>query len=394
MVAAQPSRRRILIVSSYFPPHVGGVEVVVEHHARALALAGHRTVVATTRTDRSAPVRENAGGYEVLRLPASNVIEDRSRVPYPVVSPAFCRALWRLVRWADLVHVHDVIYQPPQVAAVLAGLLRRPLCVTQHAGPAKHERRLVVGVERLSSLVAGRHIWRRAARVCAHNQLIYDHLRRHGVAAERIVRTENGVDTTTFAPGPVTDDPGLRARLRLPAGRPLVLFVGRLVRQKGFEQLIAAADDAYHIVLAGPGRPPDPLPATVTCVGPVRHGDLAQLYRMADVFVLPAVGEVFPLVVQEAMACGLPVVTTDDPRYDTYGVDRQLVQLVSPDPAALRRAILTVISAPELRQRMSAYSRRFALERFDWRTNQTALLRMYDGVIAERVGRRPARAAT
>jgi D-inositol-3-phosphate glycosyltransferase len=389
VLAAQTSRR-ILIVSSYFPPHVGGVEVVVQHQANALALAGHRVVVATTRTDRSAPAREDVGGYVVRRLPASNVIEDRSRVPYPLVSPTFCQVLWRLVRSADLVHVHDVIYQPPQIAALFAHVLRRPLCVTQHTGPATHENRLVVAGARLSSLVAGRFIWRRAARVCAHNQLIYDHLRHHGVRTERIVRTENGVDTTAFAPGPVTDESGLRARLGLPANRPLVLFVGRLVRQKGFERLIAAAGDEYHIVLVGPGEPPDRLPATVTCTGSVRHDDLAQLYRMADVFALPAVGEVFPLVVQEAMACGLPVVTTDDPRYDTFGMDRRLVQLVSPDPAALRRAILAITSAPELRQRMSEYSRRFALERFDWRLNQTVLLQMYDGVIAERAGREPA----
>jgi D-inositol-3-phosphate glycosyltransferase len=157
-----------------------------------------------------------------------------------------------------------------------------------------------------------------------------------------------------------------------------VLFVGRLVRQKGYERLIAAAGPGYHVVLAGSGRPAHPLPAGVSFLGPVERADLVALYRLATVFVLPSAGEIFPLVVQEAMACGLPIVTTDDRRYHAYDLDRRLFSLVEPRPDELRRAILAILADRELRRRMGEHSRRFALAHFDWRINQQALARLYD----------------
>ncbi len=371
---------RILIVSTYFPPHVGGVEVVAQNQARCLAAAGHGVTVATTRTGPAAPDREALDGYEVVRLPASNLLERRTGIPYPVVGPAFYRTLRRLCADSDVVHVHDVLYQPPQLAARLARRAGKPLVVTQNIGPVRHDRRLVRGVEALTRATAGRYVWRAARRVTAHNQLVYEHLRAHGVPADRIVRTGNGIDTAVFAPGSPRDPAGWRDRLGLPAGKPVVLFVGRLIQQKGYPELVAAAGPEYHVVLAGPGTPPEQLPPGVSYAGPVPRDELVDLYRLADVFVHPSAGEVFPLVVQEAMACGVPVVTTDDPRYAGYRVDRDLIRLVPADRRSLRAAILAVLADPSLRRRMAGYGRRFAVERFEWRRNQSALLELYEGL--------------
>lgn len=366
----------ILIVSSYFPPHIGGVEVVAQQQARSLARAGHTVVVVTTRTPTKTPGRERADGYDVVRLPANNLLERRTGVPYPVVGARFLRTLRRLVRWSDVVHVHDVLYQPVQAAAFYAHRFARPLYVTQHIGHVHHPRRAVRTAARLSARVAGGLIWRRARRVVAHNPMFTDYLLAHGVPRERIVTTPNGIETAVFAPGPVRDN-GLRARLGLPDGRPLALFVGRLVPRKGYEQLIAAADDAYHIVLAGSGKPARPLPDGVFCTGPVPRADLVDLYRLADVFVLPSLGEIFPLVVQEAMACGLPIVATYDERYDSYGIDRGRLCLIRPEAAEIRRALRAVVGDPDLAHKMSEYSRHLAVQHFDWQTNQQSLLGLY-----------------
>jgi glycosyltransferase involved in cell wall biosynthesis len=375
---------RVLIVSTYFPPHLGGVEVVAQSQARSLAAAEHHVTVATTRADPASPRRERVDGYDVVRLPASNVLERRTGIPYPLVGPAFCRALHRLVGSCDVVHVHDVLYQPSQVAAVLAQRAAKPLFVTQNIGPVRHHRRLVRGVEWLSRATGGQYTWRRAHRITAHNQLVYEHLRGNGVPAERIVPTLNGIDTTAFAPGPVRNAQRWRDALSLPADKPIVLFVGRLVRQKGYSALIQAAGPDYQIVLAGAGTPPHPPPRGVTFVGPVPRHELVDLYRLADVFVHPSAGEVFPLVVQEAMACAVPVVTTDDPRYDGYRVNRWLLRLVSPDPDSLRAAITAVLADSDLRRRMAVYGRRYAVEHFEWRHNQAALLGMYHDAVTGR----------
>jgi D-inositol-3-phosphate glycosyltransferase len=376
---------RILIVSSYFPPHVGGVEVVAQRQARLLAAAGHDVAVATCRSAPAAPDFERRDGYTVRRLPASTVVERRLGIPYPMIGPGFVRALRRLVAWCDIVHLHDVLYQPPQAAAVLAGLARRPVYATQHVGPVNHPHPVVRGIERLIGAAAGRLIWRRAHRVVSYNPMVAAHLRAHGVPAAKIAHGGIGVDLTAFAPGRTrpADDARLRADLGLPPAVALALFVGRIVEKKGYHHLVRAAGPGCHLVLVGPGRPPGDLPG-VTFVGPLPGETLARLYRIAHLFVLPSAGEIFPIAAQEAMASGLPVVLTDSPRYDPYAVDRRLLRLVAPEPGVLRRTIAEIVGDDELRHRMGAYSRLFAETHFDAAAGERDLVTLYDAPAAHR----------
>jgi D-inositol-3-phosphate glycosyltransferase len=335
-------------------------------------------VVATTRSAAGLPARERLGGYTVERLPAAHVVERRLRIPYPLVGLAFGRALRRLVQWSDAVHVHDVLYLPSQLAAVFARRAWKPLYATQHVGPVNHPSRFVAGIEQLVTTVAGSYIWRQAQQVVSYNRMVEEHLRANDVPADRILRATIGIDTERFSPAPAD-------RLAVsPEAKPMVLFVGRLVPKKGFHHLVEAASPEYQIVAAGSGTPPAGIPETVTCVGPVSRDELIAWYRQATVFVLPSSGEMFPLVVQEAMACGLPVVLTDDPRYDDYGVDRSLLRLVPQDPEALRDAIRQIVADAGLRTRMSEYSRRMAVERFDAHLSRKVQVTVYDSV------RRPA----
>jgi D-inositol-3-phosphate glycosyltransferase len=373
---------RVLVVSTYFPPHVGGVEVVAERQARVLSRAGHDVVVATSRWDPAQPAHEVRDGYQVHRLPANNTIERRLGIPYPVIGPGHWRALRRLTRWSDVVHLHDVLYQPPQAAAVLAVLAGRPVYATQHVGPVNHPHPLVRTVERSIGAVAGRLIWRRARRVVSYNPMVTAHLRSHGVPADRIAQSSIGVDTRTFSPGPADD--GLRHKLGLPDSVPLALFVGRMVDKKGHHHVVRAAAAGHHIVLAGSGRPVEPLPPGVTFLGPLPRERLIALYRLAAVFVLPSSGEVFPIAAQEAMASGLPVILTDSPRYDAYGVDRTLLRLVAPEPAVLRDAITAILADPGLRRRMGAYSRQLAETHFDAAAAESALVTLYDQPVLPR----------
>jgi D-inositol-3-phosphate glycosyltransferase len=376
---------RILIVSSYFPPHVGGVEVVAEQQARVLAGAGHDVVVATSQANRDELAVEQRDGYRVRRLPVTNVVERRLGIPYPVAGRGHWRVMRTLVHWSHVVHVHDVLYQPPQIAAALASAAGRPLYATQHVGPVNHPHPLVRLVEWTVSRVAGRHIWNRSRRIVSYNPMVDAHLSANGVPAERIVRSIIGVDTERYAPGPVDRDAVLSS-FGLPPGVPLVLFVGRLVDKKGYRHLLRAAGPGHHIALAGSGRPAEPLPEGVTFVGPVPRARLIELYRAASAFVLPSYGEVFPIAAQEAMACGLPVVLTDSPRYDAYAVDRRLVRLIPAEPGAVRRAVGDILSDDALRRDMGRYSRRLAEAHFDAAAGRSALLRLYDESLPELEG--------
>jgi D-inositol-3-phosphate glycosyltransferase len=366
---------RILIVSTYFPPHVGGVEVVVQRQAELLAAAGHDVVVATSRDDPAQPAEERRDGYRIHRLPVRNEFEQRLGIPYPIIGRHHWRGLRALVHDCDVVHLHDVLYQPPQAAAVLAARAGRPVYATQHVGPVNHPHPVVRGVERMVDAVAGRWIRTRARRVVAYNPMTADHLRERGVAAHRIAHAATGVDTDVFSPG---RDGLTRAAFGLPDRTPLVLFVGRLVDKKGYQHLLQAVGPEHHVVLVGSGRPAGPLPPGATFLGPLSRSRLIPLYRAATVFVLPSTGEVFPIAAQEAMACGVPVVLTDSPSYAAWRPDRDLLRLVAPEPAVLRRTIDEIVGDPVLRRRMAAYSRRFAETHFDHAAGADALVTLYD----------------
>jgi glycosyltransferase involved in cell wall biosynthesis len=282
-----------------------------------------------------------------------------------------------LVRWAEAVHVHDVLYQPPQIAAVLATAAGRPLYTTQHVGPVNHPHPLVRGVERTVGRIAGRYIWQRSRRIVSYNPMVDAHLGAHGVPADRIVRSSIGVDTSRYAPGPVDRDAVLAA-VGLPTGVPLILFVGRLVDKKGYRHLLRAAGPHYHIALVGSGHPAEPLPPGVTFLGPLPRHRLVELYRAATAFVLPSHGEVFPIAAQEAMACGLPVILTDSPRYDPYGVDRRLIRLIPDEPASVRQAIADVLGDDGLRREMGRHARHLAVTLFDAAAGRSTAVRLYD----------------
>jgi D-inositol-3-phosphate glycosyltransferase len=120
----------------------------------------------------------------------------------------------------------------------------------------------------------------------------------------------------------------------------------------------------------------------VHVLGAVPHEELPDLYRLADVFVFPAAGEIFTLAVQEAMASGLPIVTTNDDAYAGYGLDTERIALVPPRPDELRAAVEDITADPRRSAEMGAYSLALAHERFDWEKNIGAIEDVYAGVLA------------
>jgi glycosyltransferase involved in cell wall biosynthesis len=372
------SAPRILIVTSYAAPHVGGVEVVVEQQARTLVDMGFEVTVVTSRCDRSESRHEAIDGYQVVRLSAWNGIEERLGVPFPVWGPAAPWHLLRLVLRADIVHVHDVLYVSSVLGSLAARLLGRPLFITQHVAMVEHDRAVVRWSQQLVYGTVGRLQWWLARRVTAYNPIVQEFLAGHGVPPAKVRLTYNGIDTHVFHPATdLSEVTATRQRFGLPANLPVVLFVGRLVPKKGFTKLMAAAGPQYRIALAGSGRIPDDVPEGVIFLGPVDRTDLPALYRACDVFAFPATGEMLTLSMQEAMASGLPVVTTSDPAYGAYGFDPDALALVDPEPANLRAVFEQILADPHRRNRMSGRARETALNRFDWRRNAEQLTADY-----------------
>jgi glycosyltransferase involved in cell wall biosynthesis len=261
----------------------------------------------------------------------------------------------------DVVHAHGLRSGAFAVLALL-GLPRRArpaLVVTVHNGPPEG---------RLNQIVYGtleRICARRSDLVLAASADLTERMRALGAANAR------QFDVPAGPPEPPSAAAVARARADIGAdGRPVVLAVGRLARQKGFDVLIAAAarwrdrSPAPLTVIAGGGPlaaelagQAEALRADVVLLG--ERDDVPALLALADVFALPSRWEARALVVQEALRAGRPVVATRTG--GTPGLTGEDAAILVPpeDPDALAAAVSAVLDDPDRAARL----RRAAVER-------------------------------
>lgn len=179
--------------------------------------------------------------------------------------------------------------------------------------------------------------------------------------------------------------------------RPTILCVSRLLEGKGVLELVRAlplvrSQTPCRLVLAGDGPESERARALaqelrvgpfVELPGYVVGRELANLYRSADVFALPtSLSEGFPMVIMEAMAAGLPIVTTASRGPVDHLVDGQNVLFVPPrDPPALAAKLARLLTDPELRRRMGDANRQKARE-FDADAVAAEYLEALEGIVA------------
>jgi glycosyltransferase involved in cell wall biosynthesis len=327
-----------MIVTDQYEPMVGGVPTVTRDLARGLSDRGHAVAVVAPSATRRGRLDRPAGGPAVDR---------RGSVPWPwyegqrlgLLPPGPAREL--MAGFApDVVHLHSPLTLG--VAARAAARRRHvPVVYTNHylplnVWPAAARGPARPGPGRAGAAASARDRARdgafyacvtgfanRCDQVTAPTATALRLLRDHGLRVPSQA-VSNGVDLRRFSPGP--RDAGLRSRLALPPGRPVVLSVGRLSEEKRADVLIAAMarldgdGDGPLLVLAGAGPEGDRLRSLarhygvadrVRFLGFVPDDDLPGLYRLADVFAIASQAELQSLATMAAMASGLPVVAAD-----------------------------------------------------------------------------------
>ena len=343
------SKGRLLIVTHYWPPHIGGIETVAVEQAHRLSERGWDVRVATSRLAGDRAI-ERSGPILVERFRCLNALERGFSIPVPLMSPMMLTALWSRSREVDVVVAHGHVYVGTLLAAVVARRNRKPLVLVQHSPFVDYGFALNV-LERIADRTLGRWVIRSAAAVIVVSEFTASFVR--SLASDvPIVIVRSGIDRERYSPDGRTSQ----------RERPVVLTVRRLVPRNGVDVLVdawrfAQLGDRADLSIAGSGPEEmrirymanaDP---SIQLVGYVPNDELPSLYRHADVFVLPSKsGEGFGLVVLEAMASGLPVIATKSGGVIDLVVDGINGRLVPPNDArALARALSELVDGADLR---------------------------------------------
>jgi len=120
-------------------------------------------------------------------------------------------------------------------------------------------------------------------------------------------------------------------------------------------------------------------------LGERKPDEVVEIFKSADIFVSPTKGELFTLVMQEAFACGLPVITTKEKEYEQYNLDERGIVLCDSQSATLKRELLSLAHSPDRLQFMSTYSRQLAESLFDWNKNIEQIFDVYKDANTKKV---------
>jgi len=373
-----------------FPPMGGGAGNATDNIARRLAEMGHPVSVITSRFGEQAR-HETRDGVEIARVFSwrKGIHDCGFRGAYSYLAFAVPR-LRRLIRQREFDAIHYFFGLPTGALSLLPGRHRRiPSIVSLRGSDVPYYDEHSRSVHRMNLFLrpVTRRIWRRAGRIVA----LSDGLREIARRTDKHVRIDvipNGIETDLFSPN------GSRERS---SEQPVRLIcISRLIKRKGIDHLVQALsglgrESRWNLRIVGAGRHEGELRKAVETAGLADrvdfHGycprtELPELYREADLFVLPSLAESFGMVFAEAMSCGLPILGSR-----TGGVPELVHEengiLVEPgNVAEITQALRKLISDGDLRRRMGENNRRRVLESYGWRVVAERYLQTYEEVRA------------
>jgi alpha-maltose-1-phosphate synthase len=381
-----PSRLKVALLTREYPPEVyGGAGVHVEYLARELAGLVDLTVhcQGADRPDAVAhrPWEALAGANPALATVSADL------------------TMAAAAAGADLVHSHTWYANlGGHLAALLAGI---PHVMTAHSleplRPWKAEQ--LGGGYALSSWCERVAVESAAAVIAVSDGMRSDVLACYpAVDQARVHVIRNGIDTRQYAPDHGTD---VLEKYGVEPGRPMVLFVGRITRQKGVPVLLRAAaqlDPAAQLVLCAGQPDTSELAAEVTALvdglreqrsgvvwltGMLPRREVIQLLTHATAFACPSLYEPLGIVNLEAMACGTAVAASRVGGIPEVVADGETGLLVPPDdPAALAAALNTLAGDQDLAASMGARGRDRAVAEFGWARIAAQTAELYAGLAA------------
>ena len=373
------------MVTPFFSPNIGGVETHLDDLCRYLLKRGHKISVITYQPltiRRKGQSVEVKGDLITRRIDWFGCGWFNKLEPYPLLEiiylfPALCLYTFLFVlfnrRRFDVIVTHGLIAS--LVGKFIKLTFKKCMIATVHTIYYLNTKPL------LGRIFAW--VLKSYDKILFVSEKIRREFRHFGIESNRTVVFTYWADHTRFKP---LDKDQVKKMLGLD-GKFIVLFVGRLIREKGADVLVKAARmtdknilyafitsgsyDEFRRVVKGN------IPSNVIYVGPIEYSKLHLYYNAADVFALPSVQEGQGIALLEAQATAKPVVAFDVGGVREAILDKETGLLLKPDSHELAKAILKLLADRPLREKMGRKGREFVSKNFSWDACAQRMLQIY-----------------
>jgi glycogen synthase len=387
----------VMMLSWEYPPRViGGISPHIYFLSKYLAKQDVKVYVVTCDFP-GAPAHEIIDGVEVYRIDS-----------YKSPSPDFATWVYlmnmnmqretaalmkKIGSKIDVIHAHDWLVANAGIG--LKHVFRKPLLVTMHSTEMGRRDGLHTTTEKMIHETEAWLTYESWKVICCSDYMI-SHVRyAFGLPGYKLVMVPNGVNTHNYDIDNSCET--FRAKYALPEEK-IVLFVGRLVYEKGIHILINAVPKILarvnaKFIIVGSGYMKEQLLNIVRSMG-LEHKvmfegfmdepTLLRLQKCANVSVVPSLFEPFGIVALEAMAAKSPVVVSD-----TGGLseivehDKTGVKVYPNNPDSLAWGIIKVLQDDGYARYIRDNAYRKVLERYDWEKIAADTKHIYEGVLGE-----------
>ncbi|RJQ43497.1 MAG: glycosyltransferase [Nitrospiraceae bacterium] len=392
---------KLLCISpGYWPAfQYGGPIVSVHNLNKTLIKAGIDVTVYATNAGLNGTVQVNrevtVDGLKVIYFDFLKYFEFVGSTGWQL-SLSLNNALKKNLKSFDLVHIHAVWNYPSGAAAHYCRKYDKPYMITPRGMLYPY----TLGKMGWKKLPYFKLITKRDLRsASAIHYTTEDELEKcHSYLGLRnkAVVVPNGIDISEFTSLPSPDI--LKARYPALSNKKVILFLGRISWKKGLDVLVKAfasvkkRRDDVHLLIAGNDEggyvkkvrkwlKDEGISKDATFTGLLEGSAKLEAFAGSDLFVLPSYSENFGMAVIEAMACGLPVIISDQ-----VGIYREVINaeagvVISPDATELAKALANMLDDPDNNIKFKENSRKLVSERFTWDKISGQMMQIYESMI-------------